>query len=162
MSFGFDEAKKLYEQISCICLKKSFEGEEKECFVVFDSIVRLCNDLLTNASLSQNKEKDEEQEDAEIRELNRAIYEVYFKFSPKDEDYTLDVGERCYFKEWKIGENPYDDLKKFASQKFGENRLDYDKVVEIFEYIINVLEDDFELKVLEEKVKSKILPYLKV
>ena len=159
MSFCFDDAKKLYEEISHICLKKSFEGKEKECFMVFDGVVRLCNDLLVRASSSVNK--DEEEEDVEIRKLNKAIYEVYFNSFCKDGDYARDVGERGYFKEWKIGENPYDDLKKFAAQKFGEERLDYDKVVEIFEFVIGVLKEDFEIDVLEEKVNNRVLPYLK-
>ena len=158
MSFCFDDAKGLYEQISCICLKKSFERDDKECFMVFDGVVRLCNDLLIRASSSENK--DEDVQDDEIRELNEAIYEVYFNSFCKDGDYARDVGERKYFKEWKIGENPYNDLKKFALRKFGEDKLCYDKVVEIFEFIIGLLDEDLELKELEEKVKTRVLPYL--
>ncbi|MBR5599227.1 MAG: hypothetical protein IKW39_04225 [Alphaproteobacteria bacterium] len=158
MSFVFNDAKKIYEEISLICLKKSFENDEKDSFKVYDSILNRCNTVLMNAT---NKEDDvDEEESEEIRVLNRAIYNAYFDSKDRYGEVVRDTKERCFLQGWKSNGNAYDDLKKFALESQGEQKLDYDAVVRLFFQLKEVLNKDISLSLLKKEVDSIFSSYV--
>lgn len=160
MVMDFEKAKKVYSKISARCLYLSVENTEKDSFRVFDNILNICNNVLM--SVCEEDRKNDEDVDEEIKKLNEAIYKVYFEKTPRDDDYIRDDRERCFLCEWKEGEDAYRDLKRFANQSMQKKELNYDKVVELFRKVLDVLNNEVEPVELEMEVKELFEPYYRL